>query len=299
MRIIIMKISDHVMLLGNDQFRFYVVGGDNAALIECGTRAGASIFARQWQALPNKPHIRYLIALHSHFDHICGVTVLKELFPEARLIASEPAVELMLKEKIVKKHFAHDEQLTRIYLDKEYLTEAPAVPAVDQIFIDRAVQDGEMLELEPGLTLKFIYTPGHSSCSMAAYLEPDQVMFTSDAASSQYLDDGMIPSFYTGYNDFVNSIKELSAIPSQAVCPGHGKIALGEQQVQRFYQLSLDACQEMFTYVKEQLQCADYDEEVLIGNMIKKYIRDVFSLFPDGLSVDGMQVRIRRIKEAL
>lgn len=294
------NISDHVMLMGNDQFRFYIAGWEKAALIECGASASAWLFAEQWKNLKDKPKVEYLVCLHTHFDHICGLPILKQLFPEAQLIASEPAKELMSKEKIVKKNFVSDALLTQIYLDRKFLSKAPpSIPDLDHISVERTVKEGEVLELDSGLRLKFIYTPGHSTCSMSAYLEPDQVMFTSDTACSQYLDESMIPSFYTGFNEFVGSIKKLTAYPTKVVAPGHGKLAFGEQASQQFYKLAISACQEMHDYVATQVNQVDYDEKTLIANMRIKYIRDVFDLFPAEVSEEGMKVRIRRVKESL
>lgn len=42
------QLSENVKLLGNGYFNFYLVGKERAALVECGTRAGAQIFAEQW-----------------------------------------------------------------------------------------------------------------------------------------------------------------------------------------------------------------------------------------------------------
>ena len=86
-----MQLTGNVKVLGNGYFNFFIVGRKTAALVECGTRAGAAVFRDQWTQLEEKPEIKYIVALHSHFDHIGGYPVLKQMFPEAKLVASAPA----------------------------------------------------------------------------------------------------------------------------------------------------------------------------------------------------------------
>ena len=94
------RLTDNVMVLGNGNFNYFVVGQKEAVLIECGTSAGVSIFARQWSDLENKPDIKHILVMHSHFDHVCGIPMLKDLFPAAQVAASPVTHKMLSHEKL-------------------------------------------------------------------------------------------------------------------------------------------------------------------------------------------------------
>jgi glyoxylase-like metal-dependent hydrolase (beta-lactamase superfamily II) len=64
------RLSNDILLFGNTNFNYYLVGREEAVLIECGMSAGVSFFIEQWDKLPRKPQVKYILAMHSHFDHV-------------------------------------------------------------------------------------------------------------------------------------------------------------------------------------------------------------------------------------
>jgi glyoxylase-like metal-dependent hydrolase (beta-lactamase superfamily II) len=123
------QITENVRLLGNGYFNYFLVGDQQAALIECGTRGSAAILAKELEQVNPRPNVRYLVALHSHFDHACGIPALKRLFPQALTAASVMGKKLLSKEKIVKNLFENDEQLSKTYLQNGFIDRMPEVPA--------------------------------------------------------------------------------------------------------------------------------------------------------------------------
>ncbi len=288
------KLTENVMLLGNGYFNYYVVGQKEAALVECGTSAGAAILAQQWAELEEKPEIKYLIALHSHFDHACGIPALKRMFPEALVVASQIGQKLLGKDRIVKGLFDYDQVVSDNYLQSGLLDKQPEAPGVDIIAVDIAVGDGDIIELGGGLKLEIIDAPGHSVCSICAYLARDQFMFVSDAAGIQGADKQISPVFFQDYDLYINTIQRLSSYPTRVVGVAHGDIPLGEEAV-AFYRESLAAAVSCFDLIKDKLD-QGMEEKLIAAELYDRFIKDGLSFYPVDMMTGAMSLLIESVK---
>ncbi len=290
-----MKLTDNVMLLGNGYFNFYVVGQEQAALIECGTRAGAAIFRDQWMHLENKPDVKYIVVLHSHFDHVCGVPVLKEMFPQAQLLASKVSRKILSKERIVSEYFKNDQVVSEKYFNNGLLDRIPETPKTENINIDIVVAQGDQLELDKGLKLEFLDAPGHSVCSIAAYLENDKVMFVSDAAGGVRPDgEEIAPVFFQDYDLYIASLKKLNSYPTEKIAVAHGDIPAGDK-VNKFYSQSLQAAEKCFDYIKARLD-EGAEEKLVAAELFEKYIKGGLAYYPEELMLGSMHLLINNVK---
>ncbi len=291
------KLTDNVMLLGNGYFNYYIVGQKEAALVECGTSAGAAILARQWAELEDPPDIKYLIALHSHFDHACGIPALKRMFPEALVVASKTGQKLLGKDRIVKGLFNYDQVVSDNYLKNGLLDKEPEPPGVDTIAVDLAVGGGDQIELGGSLRLDIIDTPGHSICSISAYLAKDQVMFISDAAGIQGDDNQISPVFFQDYDLYVDTVIRLRSYPTRVAGVAHGDIPMGAE-VEIFYQESLASAARCFDLIKNKL-AEGIDEKLIAAELYDMFIKDGLSFYPVDMMTGAMSLLIESVKRKL
>jgi len=292
-----MQLTENVKVLGNGYFNFFVVGKKTAALVECGTRAGAVIFRDQWEQLDDKPEIKYIVALHSHFDHIGGYPVLKQMFPQAQLVASAPAKNILAKEKANKVSFAIDEGTSELYVKQGLLKTMPDVPAPETITVDVVVGEGDTLEVEPGLTIRFFEAQGHTPCSIAAYVEPDQVMMVSDAAGYRVSKDFVTPVFFQEYDAYIRTLEKLRAFPARVVGVAHGDTSVG-QDVADFYQQAIKATEDGFAFIEKRLKDGTSEDE-LANELFGKYIIGGMALYPAETMRQMMYVLIKNVKAKL
>lgn len=293
------KLTDNVKVLGNRFFNYFVVGKREAAVIECGTSAGATLFARQWAGLAEKPDIKYLIAPHSHFDHVCGIPVLKKLFPEARVVASHTAEKIMTREKVVKAMFVNDAEVSRAYVQAGFLEEEPAAPEAGvALSVDLAVGEGDTLEIEPGLGLSILDAPGHTPCSIALYLEKDDVMFTSDAAGYPVDAEFISPVFFQDYDLYVATLRKLVSYPTRVVGVAHGLIPRGEEKVDEFYRRSLEATEQGFAFIQERLAQGATDAQ-LAEELYDRYIKGGMAYYSRQTMLGSVELLIRSVKSKL
>lgn len=290
------KLADDVMVLGNGFFNYYVVGKKEAAVVECGTMAGAAIFARQWEELADKPRIKYLVAPHSHFDHVCGIPLLKQLFPEARVVASATADKIMSREKIVKAMFANDREVSRAYVRAGFLKEEPK-PQVETLDVELVVDEGDALEIEPGVRLEILEAPGHTPCSIALYYEKEGMMFTSDAAGYPVDDVLISPVFFQDYDLYVETLQRLMTYPTQAVGVAHGVIPEG-QKVEEFYRRTLEATEQAFAFIADRLNQGASDDE-LAQELYHRFIRGGMAYYSRDTMLSSEMLLIRSVRRKL
>ena len=84
--------------------------------------------------------------------------------------------------------------------------------------VDEAVGEGDSIDLGEGVEVRIIEMPGHSSCSIAAYVPSLKALFPSDAGASP--EKGR-RSFASGNEDFIlyqKSLEKLRPLEVEIVC---------------------------------------------------------------------------------
>ncbi|MEO7774625.1 MAG: MBL fold metallo-hydrolase [Steroidobacteraceae bacterium] len=138
------------------------------------------------------PSPRFVFVTHTHKDHSPGALHIAQR-TGARLIGRTLAPEVpQLEEQ-----------------DKTFL--ADEMPLQDQCF-----------EIEAGLTLRAIDTPGHVSNHVCYLHEESGLLFSGD-----HLLDGVTPVIAAPDGDmtaYMDSLKRLQGYPLTAIAPGHGRV---------------------------------------------------------------------------
>ncbi len=109
--------------------------------------------------------IRTIVQTHSHPDHIGSTKAIK----------GASNCDVMI----------HNEERRWLEDIETQFAERP-VPGFHglvggSVSVDRALNDGDRIELGDGLTLEVIHTPGHSSGSISLFLREEGVLITGDA----------------------------------------------------------------------------------------------------------------------
>jgi len=79
--------------------------------------------------------------------------------------------------------------------------------------------DGQVIDLDGGVRLRVLFTPGHSTDSVCYYLEEEGVLFSGDT---------LLGSSTTTVHDLASyrrSLQKLADLPNlKVICPGHGRL---------------------------------------------------------------------------
>lgn len=273
------RVSDRVAVCGNDHFRHYLVGGDPSVLIECGVSASARDLASQLSEA-GLPAPGSLLAMHAHFDHVCGIPVLRGHFPGAEVLASPAAARVLDKPNVVAGFFEQDRKMQET-LGAPAAGDLPAA-APERIPVDRTVVGGDRIPLGGGRFLELIDAPGHSPCGLAAWLAEDRVLFVSDSLGFQISDSEIFPIFFHAYRDYIDTIERLAAYPAEVLAFPHERIWRGAR-VPEVFERALQSARALREEIATELEKGRVEEELKQALFARFYRGDLRIYTPENI----------------
>lgn len=292
------RLTENVMQLGNRHFNYFIVGQKAGAVIECGVSGGVLSFQKQWEQWPGKPEIKYMLAMHAHFDHVCGIPALRQILPEAMVLGSQEGQKVLNNSKILADFFVQDLCMSERLMREGIIASGFHAVSEEKIMLDRIIGEGDEIELTGGLNLKIIDAPGHSPCSLAAYLPADQVMFISDAAGFQISDEDIFPVFFQGYEIYVETIKRLMTFRTRVLGIPHESIWSGQEEIQAFYNRALNSARQAFDHIRSMLD-QGMDDENIKAALFSRYYWGCLRIYTPANIKTCVSILLRRVKECL
>jgi glyoxylase-like metal-dependent hydrolase (beta-lactamase superfamily II) len=181
---------------------------------------------RQFDAFKiDERRISKLLILHAHFDHIGIVPFFKRRYPDLMMYASPRAWELLRTPAVIDtvnrssaltaQRMGHEDVLG--HYDLDWRDDVTGV----------SVAEGDTIDLG-GLQVSILDTPGHSSCSISAYIPETRVLFPSDAGGMPYK-DSFLTSGNSNYTLFQKSLEKLNTLTVDYLCADHYGYVTGEE----------------------------------------------------------------------
>lgn len=221
------KILDKLWLLGRLESCVYLLEGSKGSLIING---GMSYLVpdllRQFNEFGlDEQRIKKHLILHSHFDHIGIVPWFKCRHPDLEVYASKRAWEVLRKPESIETINAFSRDVAKrmrraeVYAeyDLDWKDDIQGVPLCEGDRID--LGDLEICILE---------TPGHSSCSISAYVPRLKTLFTSDSAGIPYK-EVIITAGNSNYTRYQESLERLKDLSVDCVCADHYGCVVGDE----------------------------------------------------------------------
>lgn len=150
-----------------DRFVYvYLIYGKEICLIDSGVASSESVILDYISRTGRNPdEISMIVQTHSHPDHIGATRSVKEV--SNCLVAAHKNARSWIE-------------------DVELQFRERPVPGFHSLVggsvkVDRILEDGDALDLDDGLRLEVIHTPGHSGDSISLLLPEDRVLFSGDA----------------------------------------------------------------------------------------------------------------------
>ena len=221
------KIRDNLWLLGKEESCVYLLEGNAQSMIISG---GMSYIVpdllQQFEIFGiNEARIKKLLILHAHFDHVGIVPFFKGLYPELEIYASVRAWELLSQQKTIdtinefSRNIAERMRMEKVYdtYDLEWRVDITGKP----------VSEGDRIDLG-NLEAQIYETPGHSSCSISAYVHNLKALFASDGGGIPYKDI-IIASGNSNFTKFQQSLEKLKDLDVEYACADHYGYLTGDE----------------------------------------------------------------------
>lgn len=131
---------------------------------------------------------------------------------------------------ITHNHADHSGNLIwfREVLNADILVHESAPPLLQGRLPETGVsylRDGQVIELDGGVRVTVLHTPGHSPDSVSFYLESEGVLLTGDTIL------GATTVTISDLYDYMRSLERLKGLPNlQVICPGHGPLVTNPRE---------------------------------------------------------------------
>jgi len=126
--------------------------------------------------------VRWILASHGHWDHIGGAGTGKQRAPDAKIALHAADAELLADRT---SHIRGYQGVRFTFIDDPAAYAAHDAMLLENLSgemgADRALEDGDRIDLGGGVTLTTIHTPGHSAGAVTFVLDGADLAFTGDS----------------------------------------------------------------------------------------------------------------------
>lgn len=184
----------------------HLIRADAPALVDTGAQTSADTVLRAVEeAGIGRQDLAWIVLTHVHLDHCGAVGDLAQAFPAATVVVHpRGAPHLVDPERLVAGTYA---LFGRLAAGMGGLTAVPE----ERIVI---AEDGHVVPLGSGRSLRAVWAPGHARHHMALFDEAEGVIFAGDAVGVQMGGGAMYPSIPPPEYDVDAAVTSLDVLES-------------------------------------------------------------------------------------
>ncbi len=258
-------IAEDFYTLGLNWSAIYLLDGKRPVLFESGFACAAGIYEKDMVAVLGARQPEMLLLTHVHWDHTGSAAYLKERFPSMKVAASARAAE------ILKRPNALDLMAS---LSEEVEPLVAAVPGIDEgqllhhtfrpFDVDVILRDGQVIELDSGLSVEVLATPGHTRDHLSYYVPERRILVATEASGGLDRAGNIITEFLVDFDLYMSSLMRLAALDVEILCQGHHFVFVGQDEVKRFFARSIEEAERFKTRVFDLLDAESGSEERVV-----------------------------------
>jgi glyoxylase-like metal-dependent hydrolase (beta-lactamase superfamily II) len=135
-------------------------------------------------------------------------------------------------------------------VDEKVLFHEPFTP----FDLDLTLDDGQIIRIGEGLTVRVLATPGHTRDLLSYYIPERKILIATEAAGILDRAGNFGTEFIADYDLYLASLKRLAALEVEVLCQGHHFVFVGREEVERFFVRSIEATGHFKTRVYALLE---------------------------------------------
>ena len=235
------KICEHLWCLGREESCVYLLEGREGFLMVNGGMSYIvpDVLAQFEEFGIDAERITKFLILHSHFDHVGIVPFFKRRLPRLEVYASARAWEILHMTKAVNTANEFSRSVTK-KMGREEVYSLYDLDWQDHLK-GGTVREGDKMDLG-GLSVSIMEIPGHSSCTIAAYVPELKALFPSDGSGVPF--KGIImTSGNSNYTQFQENLDRLKTLEVDYLCADHYGYVTGAE-AREFNLRTIEAARE-------------------------------------------------------
>jgi glyoxylase-like metal-dependent hydrolase (beta-lactamase superfamily II) len=287
------EVRDGFFVVGWSHNPIYLLKGKKPVLFDGGLALLGGVYRDAIMSILNGDSPRVVFITHVHFDHCGAVPYLKKVFPGLKAAASRKARDILERPNAIKLIQKLSEGAANVLFefDEAKLVRDPFEP----FEVDRVLGDGDTVDLEDGLTVRVLATPGHTNDFLSYYVPEKKLLVASESAGCA-LSSGYISSdSLTDFGVYLNCLKRLASLDAQILCQGHRYVYVDED-VNAFLQRSIRGALDFKAMVEEYW----IREKGNLGSVLKRIRETEYDPLPSPKQLEpaymiNLELRIKSV----
>jgi glyoxylase-like metal-dependent hydrolase (beta-lactamase superfamily II) len=242
------KVREQLWYLGREESGVYLFEGkDGFTLVSGGMSYILSAVLQQLKEFGiDEKRISKLLILHAHFDHVGIVPFFKRRHPKIEVYASQRGWEILRMEKAINTINEFGRALAK-RMGREEIYSTYDLDWREDI-AGKTVRDGDRIDLG-GLEAHILEIPGHSSCSIAAYVPEFKILFPTDGGGIPF-DQTIVASGNSNYTKYQQSLERLKHLEVEYYCADHYGYVTG-QEAKEFIPKTIEVAKQLRLRMEE------------------------------------------------
>ena len=195
---------------------FLLITEEKAAIFDAGFAFTAKPMVKKIKAELGDRPLDYILLSHSHYDHISGASLMKKVWPDAKIVSAEHAAKIFEKPSAMKR-ISQMNRAAAFYFKKN-----PFFNNLSRIHTDIVVKNGDIIDLG-SVKLETIEAPGHTWDSLAFWCESERLVMTCETMGVLAGNDSIMPACLVSYRttmEFIDKLEQLR--PKKILYPHYG-----------------------------------------------------------------------------
>jgi glyoxylase-like metal-dependent hydrolase (beta-lactamase superfamily II) len=267
------KVRKGLWFLGLEESGVYLLEGkDELLIISGGMSYIVPELIQQFDKFGiDEKQIKKLLILHAHFDHVGIIPFSKRRHPELEVYASERGWEILQMEKAINTINEFSRNVAK-RMNREEVYSTYDLDWRDDV-TGKIVREGDRIDLGD-LEVSILEIPGHSSCSIGAYVPELKALFPSDGGGIPFKET-IVASGNSSYTQFQESLEKLKGLEVEYLCADHYGYVTGEE-ARGFIPRAIKIAKQHRALMEEAYRC-DKDIDVAARKLVSSF----YAEYPD------------------
>lgn len=284
-------LSGHIIQLSTPVSSHFLILGQSSALVD-GSIASMAIRLTEQIGPYHKGDfpLSHLLLTHAHFDHVGGVPLLRQQFPELQLIASPQTAEILSAEDRVREIYDRNRVCADV-LNHELEMDFETFKSL--CTVSRIVSEGDTLSLGEGVEVKVVACPGHTADCTGYFVKAASAFAGAESVGGFSGREKITPCFLSSREDYIRTLEKIQALDIRYLSLPHGGALTGDL-VKRFLTSARDEAERFVNEIKAAVAEGAIPEELYL-DLVGEWT--VQGISPDGPFLPSQEETARKMME--